>query len=655
MTRLMRRTAILITILLPIMAHGDPTPFRKAQASVAQACRAYTAYDRDRDGQCEIASIERPRGKGGPWEAAGRDRGTVLVLVEKRIWAPPAAGAADLRPAMRTFVRDLARDGYHAFTVVTDLYAGPRHQDGLTLLALRDFLRDVRKEAPDLKGAILVGNFPYPFLVRQYYWHRGEGPVTIHGGTKAEVHWDKVPWINSDAEPIVSPADIVLADLDGRWDQLYHREATRIGCFTAAFPDDPKSQEVTQYFDYHTQRYEDFFFLADGTWSEEALPGGKKRFTFAGEPNDECAESDRAAVNVIARPDIAVSRINAWHAGVEPDPAVKGVHGEGLLDAAGNPQTVQFASEKAVPRVTDIWKPSEKLERRLLVEYFARNHTFRTGGYSKYARPASISTEWESATPEMKAAIPVLKDADTTGVEFAGAKTTLADFVTWMENPAEYRKVSAHSNGMVSQFGPPPDPAKLDERVGPRIFYWSREGDKLVPTLRATGGDVEMGLLRSLYENKKLPDCGALYLHIGCEIMRPANAENVPYTSPEHGKWQLAEAFLMVGNGLAFVGRGKVFFDEPREFWETLGKGGNIGDAWRRYFDVEAADAALAKVGIDRKRTYFWSILGDFTLGVPELADRRAGRPARPRRATPRLPGSPAAGLPPDGGPGSRG
>ncbi len=617
MTRLPRiAAAVAALLLLAPSARAQYTLYFKARETVEMACRWYSAYDRDGDGHWEIVSMERPRGKGGPWEAAGRHRGAVLVLVEGRLWNAPEAGSADLRPSVRTFIRDLASEGYDAFTVVTNYYSGARHQDGLTLLALRDFLRSVRKGAPDLKGAILVGNFPCPFLVRQYYWRRGEAAMTIHGGTKAEVHWDKVPWINSDAEPIVSPADIVLADLDGHWDQLYHREPTRIGCFTATFPDDPKAQEVTQYFDYHTQRFEDFFFLPDGTWAEQGLPGGQKRFTFAGEPNEECVDADRTAVNVIAKPDISVSRINAWHAGTEIDPAVKGIHGESLLDAAGNPQTVEFANEKAVPRVTDIWKPSEKLERRLLVEYFARNHKFRTGAYAAYARPGSISTEWDSAVPEMKKAIPALKDADTKGVEFAGVKTTLADFVTWMENPAMYRKVSAHSGPMVSCFGAPPDAAKFDEMVGPRIFYWSRQGQKLVPTMRATGGDVEMGLLRSLYENKKLPDCGSLYLHIGCEIMRPANAENVPYTSYEHGKWQLAEGFLMLGNGLAFVGRGKVFFDEPREFWETLGKGGNVGDAWRHYFDVEAGDAELAKVGIDRKRTYFWSILGDFTLGV---------------------------------------
>jgi hypothetical protein len=61
-----------------------------------------------------------------------------------------------------------------------------------------------------------------------------------------------------------------------------------------------------------------------------------------------------------------------------------------------------------------------------------------------------------------------------------------------------------------------------------------------------------------------------------------------------------------------------VFYDEPRDFWKTMGAGGTWGDAWKTYFEVESKDAQLAKDGIGRKRAYFWSLLGDFTLRLPK-------------------------------------
>jgi hypothetical protein len=605
------------------IAQPSPTPFRKAQAAVDRACRAFTSYDRDRDGHNEIETLARIRERGRyPYEASGRSRGTVLVFVEKRLWEPwkeekrPDAPSLDLKPSLQTFVRDLAREGYHALLLVCSLYAGPMHQDGLTVLALRDVLQTLRRDVPDLKGVNLVGNFPNAFLVRQYYWQRGDSLV-LHAGAKVERRWDAVPHVRSIAEPVASPFDLVLADLDGHWETLYRRGPERLAGLYAAFPDDP-AREVTDLFQYSAERYEDFFLVQDGTWEEEYLPQNKRRFTFKGEPNRECTEEDRKQVNILARPEIAIGRINATHAGIEPNSAIRGFHGEGLLNAEGRPQAVEFPDEKSVPRVTDLWIPSERLERRLLIEYFARNHRYRTGGYKDGRFPASFSTEWGSSMPEMKAAIPAWKDAPTNGTECAGAKLTVTDFVNWMKQPALARAIKAHSNAICSEFGAPPDLAAYEQSVGPQKWYWTREGARLVPGLKGGGGQAHFGLLRSLYENRVLPDAPVFYFHTGCESVTPWHYEREPYNSPKYGLWQIAEAFLMYGQGLALIGRGKVFYDEPREFWKVFGAGGNWGDGWRHYFDVEGADAELAKDGIGRKRAYFWSILGDLTLTLPE-------------------------------------
>jgi hypothetical protein len=88
---------------------------------------------------------------------------------------------------------------------------------------------------------------------------------------------------------------------------------------------------------------------------------------------------------------------------------------------------------------------------------------------------------------------------------------------------------------------------------------------------------------------------------------------------------QAGESILFFGEGLALVGRSKVFYDEPREFAETLAKGESFGAAWARYFELESNASSFGKVGgdIGRKRSYFWSVLGDWTLTL------QMGKPSR--------------------------
>ena len=93
-------------------------------------------------------------------------------------------------------------------------------------------------------------------------------------------------------------------------------------------------------------------------------------------------------------------------------------------------------------------------------------------------------------------------------------------------------------------------------------------------------------------------------------------AKNRPYDHPAYGVRQGAESLLHFGNGLALVGRAKVFYDEPRGFAEALKKGRTFGMAWARYFAIESAAKSWDRVGgdIGRKRAYFWSVLGDWSL-----------------------------------------
>src|SRR5262249_5119247 len=158
-----------------------------------------------------------------------------------------------------------------------------------------------------------------------------------------------------------------------------------------------------------------------------------------------------------------------------PNPAIPGVHGEGLLDSSGHPQAVEFADAKQVPSNRDLWVPSEPLERRLLTEFFARNHRYRTRGYREPPGPARFSTEWGSSVPEMKQEVAAWKSVDTKGLEYGGGKITLTDFVNWMRQPALARAFKAHSNGLCSVMEPPADFAAFDRMLGPYKWRWTRK------------------------------------------------------------------------------------------------------------------------------------------------------------------------------------
>lgn len=602
-------------------AAGGPDTYARFRRASDNAFRRYTVYDRDGDGQPEIRSLKRLGSR------RGGGQGSVLVLIEERLTRTSASDRPlDLMPAVRTYLEDLGRQGLNAVLASVRLYDGPQHQDGLIVLALRDVLRSIYERAPDLRAAMLIGDFPTPFLVRQYYWPREDG-LTLFAGTSREKAWKAVRHVRSIAEPVASPSDIVLADLDGNWDLAYRRDPERLGGLLAAFPDDP-NRELTDTYERTAEQFEDFFFVQDGMWTEASAPGGKRRFTFSGEFNAECTAADRQQVNVLARPEISIGRINARHAGVEPNPSIKDTAGRGLLDDAGRPQALEFADEKDVPGQEALWVRSEQLERRLLQEYFRRNHAYRLTRDVSSFRPASITTEWDSSVPDMKAAVAGWKDENASDLDLKDLHLTALDFATWMSRPALARAIKGHSGPTGFGFDPPASVEAYTAAVGGAPWWWTKDGRRLVPSLGPLKGWINYGVIRAMYENGKLSGVPALYFHTGCEAMTPAHYEREPYTSPRHGVWQIAESLLMFGDGLALVGRGKVFYDEPREFWAVMGRGGSFGDAWRRYFDVEGADAELAKDGIGRKRAYFWSVIGDCTLQLPVELVRPGSGPA---------------------------
>jgi hypothetical protein len=604
----------LIAACLPAACSPD---FARSRDAVAGLAATFTGYDPNGDGRVEIQRLQRvAEGADFPCERAGTGDGLVLVLAEERLLSPLAEGA-DLRPTLKQYVADLAAAGPDVLLLSLAVYSGEAHQDGRTVLAIREFFRQVQQRVPGFRGAVLVGNFPDALLVRQYFWCLHQ-PLTLNQKKPNERKFEQpLDYWRTRAEPIAMRSELVLSDLDGRWENCYHEAREEMPYVIAAFPDGAeKMAGVTADVEEGTDAFEDFFFIDDGAWKAEPTGDGKRKFTCLGEHNSECSSADLALTNPLARPEISVARINARNAAVNPDPAIADANGNRLLDGNGKPQTLTFESKEKTPHQRSFWIPDPKLERKLLVEYFARNHRYRLGEFNQSRRPASITTEWGSSLDEMKRTFPEWATFAEPGYDLSGEKTDLLECVRWLKRPALLRALKAHSDPWGATFANTENLDALHQEVGGTIWNWQKKDNQLLPSLADTSGKLDFAIDRTVYENGGLPDCASMFLLTGCDSISPGGALTKPFSDPQYAFWQGAECHLLYLKGLVSLARAKVFNDEPREFCETLAAGGNWGDAWRRYFELESVDAGLTTLeeGIRRKKAYFWSLVGDWTL-----------------------------------------
>jgi hypothetical protein len=215
----------------------------------------------------------------------------------------------------------------------------------------------------------------------------------------------------------------------------------------------------------------------------------------------------------------------------------------------------------------------------------------------------------------MRQALPAWKDFDEPGYDVEGEAATMLEAVRWLKLPAALRAFKAHSDPWGSSVAKTEDAEALKAELGGTFRGWRTEGNQLLPGL-LNQDKLHFEYCRTLWANGQLPDCGVLYLHTGCESIAPEGAASLPYSAPRYGYWQGAESLLFYANGLALIGRSKVFYDEPRGFYDVLARGDTFGDAWAEYFAIESAAENVDEVGggIGRKRAYFWSVLGDWTL-----------------------------------------
>lgn len=579
----------------------------------------YTNYAMTGDGLPEINSLTYlsfEHTYANP-PATGR---LALVLIEPRLLDSPgnASLRSDLVRRLQRLKGDLRAEGLHTRFILADLYRGPAHKDGRTVLALRQFFREVKSTFVNFEGVLLVGNFPEASLVRRVSWCPGfSAPRQLAIGT----------------ELISERAEIVLADLTGNWEAIYQQND-----FTAeeitAIPDTTTTANgwfdgesvrncefsSTNFTIRRSQAFRDAFFIDDAIYTileHRTTPTPFLRLRLnQTERNQEVDFADRAMVNILAKPDITISRINAFRVAVNPNPALRGTDGRAFLDAAGNPQAVTsptplFNSEEELFNFQDI-----DLERRLLIGYFDRNHRFRNGAFSHLPfRGAVISGSTDFAPDWYEGLVNAAATDFQPCVKTAHAN--LQEYVQFYKTPAVLKYIIAHSNARISEFKPGTDPAVLATEAGGLPPRWIYRSGQHIPSFEGYDGFADLYLHRTLWHYNTLKDAGAsIIIHGGCNVNSIPETQAAPYTSSSYGRWNNAEGILFYTNCAAIFSRAKGFNDSPNGFTEgfRLSDRANLGSCWKSYFNAQANDGGLSTYNIQRKRAYFWSLNGDWTL-----------------------------------------
>ncbi len=554
----------------------------------------------------------------------------VLVLVENRLVDTESAGTADpgaaaeLLQRLERFNADLRKDGFDSRFLSIEMWPLSGHRDGEGVLALRQFFQATRTMHPTLAGAILVGAFPEAMLVRRWIWRKNGQDITING-TKHS----KTDYLRVIPEIVADRSDLPLADLSGNWPSLYRAEPTPLASIVA-IPDESvaagwphngalftsSTYQITQ------PSFSDFFWIRDDDLQIIPSPPGStglilRMFTTLRNPEIDAAEA--TVPNPVARPDIFISRINARNIARSPEPTLVGTSGETFLDPQGKPQTV-----RTVTPLSDYWVHDPDLERRLIIDYFDRNHVVRQG-ISPLAKP--FRTAAIHAVNGPSNATDLSNYLEKASVTFKPPVKTdnanIVDFVKWLKEPAILRAVTAHANCCHTDWGPAAHKVEdLESEAGGKPWRWRQTaeagGFRYDPSFAYQGGSGDFHLYRTIWENRILAgQFPGVLIHSGCQVNSPCGASSNAFDAQAYALRQEAEGHLFYLNTAAVIARAKVFNDWPRDFPAALAKpGARLGDALLEYFNKDGNDANLGKLqnAAIAKRCYWWAILGDWTL-----------------------------------------
>lgn len=574
--------------------------------------KAFNAFDLDADGVPEIESLQFLSFE-TPSEPVGTLQKFVIVLVEQRLLVTISGSrysSADLLQRLQRFKGDLLAEGYEARFLEMRAYSGPIHQDGKTLLAIREFFKQVRGTFAGFSGAILVGSFPESMIVRTWpdWWSFTEpGEIkelgqTFPAGTKV---------YNIGRGIHAYRSEIVLSDLNGNWRNLYYQQhpSMSAGVFVPMAEQMLPDNKVlltcaTGNYAISQNSYQDFFWIKDDQWQVITRTPSEIQVVITLKLQDpELNAADRNQPNTITRPEICISRINAKNVATNPD--------KHLLDQHGKPRRCVVSTGVG----TDFlyWLRDPNLERTLLIEYFDRNHAFRSGQYgSENMRVSKIT--YELGFYALNQGLDGINVPDKEREDISDA--SLLDVIRWLKKPLTIRGIGVHASDTASNFRNDPDYALLQTEAGGNPFRWIRKDGEYVPSFDGHY-TADLHLFRTIWENGIIRDvCPSFFLHAGCDVNTPKAADVAPYCAADYGLGQNAECILFYANGLGVISRSKMFNDGPSGFGHGFGASDNatFGDGWVQHFQTESMDTNLAQKRTERKKSSFWSIIGDWTL-----------------------------------------
>ena len=593
-----------------------------------QIMDAFCAFDINADGTAEIHSLTSMMTNPEPYVL--QPNGVIIVFVDPRLISQDpdirTPGLA-VQLMLGLLGSDLYREGYYPYFVTANVYAGSRHQDGRTLLAMRRFLQQIRRFYP-LSGTLLVGSFPDATIVRSVLvrdFGSVDNPKDFTSGNEPRYGYTG-PYLAVDSESVTTRAEIVLGDLDGNWEALYREKLKTIDyrfvpdASPANFPFENETETTGTYI--RTERcFDDAFHIVDHnvtvkkappvfqselareapspvfqaepprdassqllaanvTCSNVPAPIAPNALTFSlnslVEPSPEATIGDRQQPNRIARPEIVVGRINPRSIAVNPDAPIDGL-GNGPLNASGVPQRLVYNLAREMK-----WKRDPDFERRLVMDYLARAHKFRLGSDRNTLKRVSSIRGPDTGLMAPTGFNNILRGA------YAGPGPVLSvpvdnassvDFVAWLKRPAALRGIAAHSDRVNSQFAKFSSARDLEVATGANAFgegvwRWRQSvagspDTTLTPSFEAMKVDINFHFFRTLWENKVLAGSAQMFIvHDGCEVMRPANSELQPYNSLLYGQ-ERETGGMANGESLMFYANGLGLMARNKVFNDT--------------------------------------------------------------------------------------
>lgn len=627
-------------------------------SQVLQLLEPFQHYDINDDGLEEIQllwPLYTPR------VSPSANPNYVLILLDSRLMHRYRGGATDdlgrsytdddlfqWNDDLRQYAHDLEAEGYSPYILYTDVYGQesparePVAQNGLTMLAMRRaiqrFYRCANDTPGELVGVTLVGSFPEArtYVHTPRYTEDScedlcdSGFCPLRCGT--EPGDEDVPLLEVRTRVLSNSSDIVLADMDGNWEDVYVQSEERHRVRVALSQSDigVADREQSPYgrrvraTDLHTssQTLLDGFLTGDTRVKRYSSSYASLSADVHLDPmaqSEELSAADLAEGRQMAFPELYISRIDARGVARQPDAG-------SLVDDSGSPIPGYAASGENPANRQFVYDPVFELH--LLAQYFDRNHGYRVGEITMNRESSSIAADDFNSLREANRFDALVPASSRSNLGHA----SLADAVMWVadENPL-FKSVIAHTSPRSSNFSSEYSPhffwRLMRNYTGqPYVYDWAESG---LPGYWAPQRHFETrsGKLTGYFDHRILytvyqatrddNEHGFFYFHGGCNANSPIKTELIAqsFNHDDFGRSRPSADLLFLGRGLVSYARAKVYNTFITDQADALAVDGAVaGDVITEVFNDLDDSFSYGDSRLPRKQGYFWGIQGDWSL-----------------------------------------